>query len=248
MAQLATTGNVQVKDNAPAAMKDAVKDQAKHRKDNTALATYKGGTLTVADFLGWLETFPPQQQMAQRIPQAPDSMLKPFVKQLAVQELLLRRADSAKIDVSPTERAQMYTQIGELVTNVWTGAGHRSQDARRQREEHRREGAPRRVARRCIPRSHDGGTGSADVDADAAQEDARRQVRVVGQLGGSRSRLERAQKTRASADSARTANQPKSAIPMPGGATPPGAPPAGAQPPASQPPVTPPAKPAPKKP
>jgi hypothetical protein len=62
--------------------------------------------------------------------------------------------------------------------------------------------------------------------------------------------LERAQRVRSSADSARTANQPKSEIPMPGGAKPPeGAQP---QPPASQPPATPPKaetkKPEPKKP
>ena len=43
MAQLATSANVQVKDNAPAAIKEAVKDQPKHRKDKTVLATYKGG-------------------------------------------------------------------------------------------------------------------------------------------------------------------------------------------------------------
>jgi hypothetical protein len=61
---------------------------------------------------------------------------------------------------------------------------------------------------------------------------------------------ERAQKVRASADSARTANQPKSEIPMPGAA--PGKPPEGAQPPAPQPsapqPKAEPKKPEPKKP
>src|SRR5262249_35501227 len=123
MAQLATSGNVQVKDNAAATIKDAVKDVKKHAKDNTALATYKGGTFTVSNFLSWLETFPPQQQIAQRIPQAPDSMLQPFIKQMAVQELLVKRADSAKVDLSPTERAAMYNDIGSLVTNVWQALG-----------------------------------------------------------------------------------------------------------------------------
>jgi len=57
--------------------------------------------------------------------------------------------------------------------------------------------------------------------------------------------VERAQKLRASSDSSRAANQPKSAVPMPGmpGMAPPGGqapPPAGAQPPAPQ-PTTPPA-------
>jgi hypothetical protein len=248
MAQLATTGNVQVKDNAPAAMKDAVKDQAKHRKDNTALATYKGGTLTVADFLGWLETFPPQQQMAQRIPQAPDSMLKPFVKQLAVQELLLRRADSAKIDVSPAERAQMYTQIGELVSNVWTALGIDPKmlaDSAKSTAEKERLAASRVDA--YLDRMMAGQASPIPVPTPLKKMLDAKYESSVNSAGIDRA-FERAQKTRASADSARTANQPKSAIPMPGGAMPPGAPPAGAQPPASQPPVTPPATPAPKKP
>jgi len=49
--------------------------------------------------------------------------------------------------------------------------------------------------------------------------------------------FERAQKIRATADSARAANQPKSQIPMPGMGGPPGAQPPGAQPPAGQPPA-----------
>jgi hypothetical protein len=77
MAQTEKAANVQVKANAPATMKNTVKEQAKHITDRTVLATYNGGDLTVADYLGWLETFPPQQQIAQRIPTVPDSVLTP---------------------------------------------------------------------------------------------------------------------------------------------------------------------------
>ena len=54
----------------PATIKEAAKEPAKHRTDKATLATFKGGELTVADFLGWIETVPPQQQILQRIPQA----------------------------------------------------------------------------------------------------------------------------------------------------------------------------------
>jgi hypothetical protein len=242
MAQLATTSNLQVKDNAPALMKDALKDQSKHRKDNTVLATYKGGQMTVADFLGWLETFPPQQQMAQRIPQAPDSVLKPFVKQLAVQELLLKKADSAKIDVSPAERSQYYTQIGELVTNVWGALGIDPKmlaDSAKSTAEKERLAASRVDA--YLDRMMAGQAQPISVPTPLKKMLDAKYESSVNSAGIDRA-FERAQKTRASADSARTANQPKSAIPMPGGATPPGAPPAGT------PPATPPAQPEVKKP
>ncbi|HEY5060001.1 MAG TPA: peptidylprolyl isomerase, partial [Gemmatimonadaceae bacterium] len=123
MAQLESSSNVQVKDNAPAAIKAAAKEPTKHRRDNTTLATFKGGELTMANFLDWIETTPPQQQIMQRIPTAPDSVLKPFLKSMAVQQVLLRRADSAKVNIKPADRATMYGQIGELVTNVWGALG-----------------------------------------------------------------------------------------------------------------------------
>ena len=44
------TAKIQVKDNAPAAIKEAAKEPAKHRTDKATLATFKGGELTVARF------------------------------------------------------------------------------------------------------------------------------------------------------------------------------------------------------
>jgi hypothetical protein len=46
-------------------------------------------------------------------------VLKPFVKQIALQQILLKRADSAHIDVPPEQKANMYTEISQLVGNVW---------------------------------------------------------------------------------------------------------------------------------
>jgi len=119
MAQTEANTALQVKDNAPATIKTAAKEFTKHRTDKTTLATFKGGELTVAEFLGWIEATPPQQQIMQRIPAAADSQLKPFVKQIALQQILLKRADSAHIDVPPEQKANMYNEIGQLVGNVW---------------------------------------------------------------------------------------------------------------------------------
>ena len=180
--------------------------------------------------------FPPQQQIAQRIPQAPDSVLKPFVKQIAVQQLLLKRADSAKVD-DPADRAGEHVHTRSASSSRTCGRRlgidpKMLADSAKSTAEKERLAA---VARRCLPRSHDGRTGSADVGAAAAQEDARRQVRVVGQLGRNRSRV------RARAEGSRvgrlgTRGEPAEVADSDSGdGRPPGAPPAGAQPPAAQP-------------
>jgi len=64
-----------------------------------------------------------RRNCAQRIPQAPDSVLKPFIKQIAVQQVLLKRADSAKIQLPADERTNMYNSIAQLVSNVWSSLG-----------------------------------------------------------------------------------------------------------------------------
>jgi hypothetical protein len=235
MAQLEAGANVQVKDNAVAAIKDAAKEPPKHRKDDATLATYKGGSLTVANFLDWIETTPPQQQIMQRIPQAPDSVLKPFIKQIATQQVLLARADSAKIQIDTTQHKQMYTEIGQLVTNVWQTLGvdpKQLADSAKSTAEKERLAAARVDAfmdrmmagqaqpislptplKKMLDAKYESSTNSAGID------------RAV----------ERATKVRASADSARTANQPKTQIPMPGMGAPAGPPATGAEPPAPQP-------------
>ena len=55
--------------NAAALAKSSVSDPVKHRKDNSVLATFKGGDLTAAEFLGWVETMPPQMQVSRQLPQ-----------------------------------------------------------------------------------------------------------------------------------------------------------------------------------
>jgi hypothetical protein len=239
MAQLESSSNVQVKDNAPAAIKAAAKEPTKHRKDNTTLATFKGGELTMANFLDWIETTPPQQQIMQRIPSAPDSVLKPFLKSMAVQQVLLRRADSAKVNIKPADRATMYGQIGELVTNVWGALGVDPKmlaDSAKSTAEKERLAASRvdsyldrmmagQAQPLALPTPH-------NKFLDAKYEAS------VNSAGIDRGGV-RARKVRAAADSARAANQPKSQIPLPGG------PPAASQAPAQQ-PAQQPAPPAPK--
>ncbi|MGH7620336.1 MAG: peptidylprolyl isomerase [Gemmatimonadaceae bacterium] len=245
MSQLATASNIEVKDGAAAALKVAVKDQSKHRDDKSAAATYKGGTLTIGDLLGWIETFPPQQQMAQRIPQAPDSALKPFIKQMAVQQVLLARADSAHVQIPQPDKDNMYTQVGQLVGNIWQALGVDPKslaDSAKSTPEKERLAASRADA--YLDKMLAGQAQPISPPLPLRKMLDAKYTASVNSAGLDRA-LERAQRVRSSADSARTANQPKSEIPMPGGAKPPeGAP----QPPAAPPPQPDTKKPAPKKP
>jgi parvulin-like peptidyl-prolyl isomerase len=244
MADLATSENLQVKDNAPAMIKDAVKDLSKHRNDKATLATAKNGDLSVSDFIDWLETFPPQQQITQRIPQAPDSVLKPFVKQIAIQQLLLKRADAAKVDVPAADRTNMYNEIGQIVTNVWQALGI---DPKMLADSAKSTAEKERVAASRVDSYMDrmmAGQAQPMSPPPPLKKMLEAKYEASINAAGIDRAVERATKIRASADSARAANQPKSQVPIPGAG---GPPPGGAPPPAAQPPATAPKAP-PKKP
>jgi hypothetical protein len=246
VSQAENSANIQVKDNAPAAIKEAVKNESKHRSDRATLATFKGGELTVSDFHGWMESVPPQQQIMQRIPTAADSQLKPFIKQVALQQVLLKRADSAKVQLPPEEHNNLYSSVGQLVSNIWQALGVDPKmlaDSAKSTAEKERLAASRVDA--YLDRMMAGQAQPLSVPRPLKKLLDAKYESSVNPAGIDRG-FERAEKLRAAADSARAANQPKSEIPLPGA----GAPPAGAgAPPAGQAPETQPkAPPATKKP
>ena len=124
-ANLTSNGQVTIKDNAATPIKDAVKNAAAHHTDKTVVATFKGGEMTVGQFLGWVDVMPGnlRQQVTQVVPTWPDSQVKSFVKNMAMRQLLLRQADSAKVDVAPAEKASLSLQFVQLVQNVWQQLG-----------------------------------------------------------------------------------------------------------------------------
>jgi len=235
LAQAETAAKIQVKDNAAATMKAVAKEATKHRNDKTTLATFNGGELTVADFLSWIETAPPQQQILQRIPTAPDSVLKPFAKQLAVQQVLLKRANEAKVDLPQKDKDAMYGEIGQLVTNVWGALGIDPKslaDSAKSPAEKERLAAARVDA--YLDKMLAGTAQMISVPAPLKKMLDAKYETTINQAGIDRA-FERAQHVRSSADSTRAANQPKSQVPIPGA----GGPPTAAPP--TTPPATPPA-------
>ena len=223
VAQIESGANIQVKDNAPASIKEAVKNEAKHRTDRSTLATFKGGELTVSDFLGWMESVPPQQQIMQRIPTAADSQLKPFIKQVALQQVLLKRADSAKVQLTPEEHNNLYNSVSQLVTNIWGTLGVDPKmlaDSAKSTAEKERLAASRVDA--YLDRMMAGQAQPLSVPRPLKKLLDAKYESSVNPAGIDRG-FERAQKLRTTADSARAANQPKSQVPLPGAGGPPGA-------------------------
>ena len=231
LAQLQNNANIQVKDNAASLIKEAAKEPAKHRSDHSTLSTFKGGSLDVAQFLAWVEAAPPQQQVLQRIPQAPDSVLKPFVKSVTTQELLLHRADSAHIQVKPEDKATMYNSISQLVGNIWNALGvdpKQLSDSAKSTAEKERLAASRVDS--FLDRMMAGQAQPIAVPLPLKKILDAKYESSVNSAGLDRA-VERATKVRAAVDSARAASQPKSQIPIPGMGGPGGPPPSGAQPP-----------------
>ena len=243
LANLDKAAKVEVKANGPALAKAAAGDPAKHHDDNAVLATYKGGDLTTNEFLGWLETFPPNMQVTRQLQQAPDSLVRQFVSSIAQREVMLEKADSAKIGLSAEEQNQLYGQFSQFVTMVESQLGIDPKslaDSAKTAPERERLAASRIEA--YIDRILGGQAQPVPIPQPIATVLRSKYEWSVNAAGIDRA-VERAQKIRATADSTRAANQPKSQVPLPGAPAGPGA---GAQPPSQvplpQPGAKPPAK------
>ncbi|MEO8633931.1 MAG: peptidylprolyl isomerase [Gemmatimonadales bacterium] len=104
-----------VESDAPAAMRAAIADRDRARGSSKALATFNGGTLTVADFVKWVGALGPN--WAADLGKQPDSSLTSFVKLIAQNHLLLQQADSAGIDISTDEWASLKQRyVGQIDT------------------------------------------------------------------------------------------------------------------------------------
>jgi PPIC-type peptidyl-prolyl cis-trans isomerase-like protein len=101
MDSLALLNEVKVEKGAAKAMRAAGENPEKARGSTKKLVTFKGGELTLGEFMRWVQALPPQYTAQLR--QADDTMLTQFARVLAQNQLLLRQADSAKIRVTAEE-------------------------------------------------------------------------------------------------------------------------------------------------
>ena len=115
------TAEINVKPNAPKSLKDLAADFEARRNDRTVVATSKAGSLTVSRVAQWLNGFPQLDQIRTQMQQAPDSILTAFVKQLAIQEVLIEKADSAKVVLDSAAINEVRNAFKSIVMNAWAG-------------------------------------------------------------------------------------------------------------------------------
>jgi hypothetical protein len=226
-AGLAERAKLDVKGDAPATLKRAAREPGEHRKDRATLATFQGGDLSVGRMLLWISSLPNPQRILQQLETAPDSAVRGFVRDVARQELLLREADRGKIAFSAEERAQLTRDWGQLVSMVWQGLGVDPKslaDSAKSAPERERLAAAR--VEGVMDRIMSGQAQLVPIPMPLAVALDEKYDASVNRAGLDRA-TERAAKIRASADSARAAQQPRSEVPLPGA---PGAPPGQATP------------------
>lgn len=106
MEGLARANNLEVAKSAPVDMKAALQNPEASKGSNKRLASFKGGELTVSEYLRWVRALPPQYNA--QLKQANDSVLGQFAKVLSLNLLLLRQADSAKVHITGPEWKELY--------------------------------------------------------------------------------------------------------------------------------------------
>jgi hypothetical protein len=214
LAKLEANGKMEVKKGAVATVKALANDPDAYRRDNTVLATSAAGKFTTARLVGWLETLPPNARVLDQIKQMPDSLVTALVKRYALNELVLRQADSAKIQVDPAQLAQLHTSFTNAVRSAWSQLGVTPQALQ---DSAKTEGDREKLAAKRIN----------DYFARMIQEQApfvpvptpvsnilRTKYKYSLNDAGFDRSVEEASKIRNSADSARTATQPPTAVPL----------------------------------
>ena len=229
---LQTRGKIEVKSNAAATAKAIAGDLDKYKDDRTVLATSTAGDFTAARMARWIAALPAATRP--QIAAAPDSQVALFVKQIVRNELVLKEADSAKVTVDTATMNRMRSQFGQAVVGSWQALGIDPKSL----ADSAKSGSDREKLAAARVESY--------LDRLLAQKAQFVEVPMpveamlrekydykLNDAGIDRA-LERATRIRAVADSTRAAQQPPSAVPMPG--TPGGQPQPQPQPPA-QPPV-----------
>ena len=206
---------VKLKGDAAANAKAVAKDPISHRKDNTVLATYVGGELTAGRLAQFMLASSQSQRLQQSIQSAPDSLVNQFVTNQTQRELLLKRADSAKVGLNAEEVANLHRDFAQVVTMSWQTIGVDPKmlaDSAKSTGDRERLAASRVEA--FLDRVMSGQQQPVPVPAPLQMILMDKYDAKVNPAGIDRA-VERATKLRAASDSAKAASQPKSAVPLP---------------------------------
>lgn len=112
--------DVRVSRGAPVQVRDALSRREELARSGRTLVRYRGGKLTVGEFVYWITGFPPRTR--NELVGAPDSMVEIFLEQLVRSEILVDQAREAGIGLTPeawTEIRNTYlSQLGFLRSTI----------------------------------------------------------------------------------------------------------------------------------
>jgi len=123
LAKLEADGKIDVKKEAVPTVRAIGLDPDAYRDDNTVLATSAAGKLTTSRLIGWLETLPPNARILDQIKQGTDSVIMQLVRNFVKNELVLRQADSAKIEVDTADLGMLRRNFITAISSAWTQLG-----------------------------------------------------------------------------------------------------------------------------
>jgi hypothetical protein len=214
LAKLEQAGRIEIKKGAATTVRALGNDPDAYRHDNTVLATSTAGKFTSARLVGWLETLPPQARVLDQIKQSPDSLLVQLVRNFVKNELVLKQADSAGIKVDSAELNQIHSSFLNAVHTDWAQLGitpqslsdsAKSDGEREKLVAHRVDDYFTRMVQEAAP--------FVSVPTPLSNVLRAKYKYSFNDAGVDRA-VQEAARIRSSADSARSAAQPPTAVPL----------------------------------
>jgi peptidyl-prolyl cis-trans isomerase D len=216
IAEVQKTADIKLKSDAATTMKEIAKDPISGRANKNVVATYKGGEVTGGRLALVLLASPQSGRLVQQIQGAPDSLVNQYVTNMAQREVLLRRADSAKIVVTPEELAGLQRDFLQAVVQSWAALGvdpKALSDSGKTPADREKIAAAR--VEKFLDRVMAGEIQPLPIPSPLQIVLMDKFDAKVNAAGIDRA-LERAGTLRAATDSARAAAAPKSEVPLPG--------------------------------
>jgi peptidyl-prolyl cis-trans isomerase D len=215
-ANLEKAAKIDVKPAAAKTIRAIAADLDAYRDDHTEIASANNVDMTAAKVAKWMAAYPPQAQIREKLQQLPDSVMGLFAKQLIVNELMLKAADSAKIGLDSGEKANLRQVFTGAVMNAYTALGITPKSLS---DSGKSVSERQKIAAARIEKFMDGLLSNKVTFVDVPEPVSRTlrtksEARVVA--GGIDRAVTEAQKATAKADSAKAKNMPQSAVPAPG--------------------------------
>ncbi|MEP6764196.1 MAG: peptidylprolyl isomerase, partial [Gemmatimonadaceae bacterium] len=124
-ANIDSAAHIKVDKNIPIKVKAVARNPLGAASDNSTIAEYSGGKFTASRLADWILAWPPQMNIRQALQQKdlPDTLVIDFVKRLVHNEVLLQKADSAKIEADTSEIANVRLRVKQALVASFTPLG-----------------------------------------------------------------------------------------------------------------------------